>query len=40
MNEVQVTLSGKERKTYDAMRSELVISLGDEEIDAGNAAAL
>ena len=40
MNEVQVMLSEKERKTYDAMRSELVISLGDEEIDAGNAAAL
>lgn len=40
MNEVQVTLSEKERKTYDAMRSELIVSLGDEEIDAGNAAAL
>ena len=40
MNEVEVTLSEKERKTYDAMRSELVVSLGDEEIDAGNAAAL
>ena len=40
MNEVRVTLSEKERKTYDAMRSELVVSLGNEEIDAGNAAAL
>ena len=40
MNEVEVTLSEKERKTYDVMRSELVVSLGDEEIDAGNAAAL
>ena len=40
MNEVTVTLSEKERKTYDAMRSELVVSLGDAEIDAGNAAAL
>ena len=40
MNEVTVTLSEKERKAYDAMRSELVISLGDAEIDAGNAAAL
>ena len=40
INEVQVTLSEKERKAYDAMRSELVVSLGDEEIDAGNAAAL
>ena len=40
MNEVKVTLSEKERKSYDAMKSELVVSLGDEEIDAGNAAAL
>ena len=40
MNEVKVTLCEKERKTYDDMRSELVVSLGDEEIDAGNAAAL
>lgn len=40
MNEVKVTLSEKERKTYDSMKSELVVSLGDEEIDAGNAAAL
>ena len=40
MNEVKVSLSEKERKTYDSMKSELVVSLGDEEIDAGNAAAL
>lgn len=40
MNEVEVTLSEKEHKTYDAMRSELIVSLGGEEIDAGNAAAL
>lgn len=40
INEVKVTLSEKERKTYDSMRSELVVSLGGEEIDAGNAAAL
>ena len=40
MNEVKVTLSENERKTYDAMKSELVVSLGGEEIDAGNAAAL
>lgn len=40
MNEVKVSLSEKERKTYDVMKSELVVSLGDEEIDAGNAAAL
>ena len=40
MNEVKVTLSEKERKAYDTMRSELVLSLGGEEVDAGNAAAL
>ena len=40
MNEVKVALSEKERKTYDTMKADLVISLGDEEIDAGNAAAL
>ena len=40
MNEVKVTLSEKERKTYDTMKADLVVSLGDEEIDAGNAAAL
>ena len=40
MNEVEVTLSEKERQAYDTMRSELVISLGGEEVDAGNATAL
>ena len=40
MNEVKVDLSEKERKTYDTMKADLVVSLGDEEIDAGNAAAL
>jgi len=40
MNEVKVTLSEKERKTYDTMKADLVVSHGDEEIDAGNAAAL
>lgn len=40
MNEVKVTLSEKERKTYDTMKADLVVSLGDEEIDAGNVAAL
>ena len=40
MNEVKVTLSEKERQAYDTMRSELVISLGGEAVDAGNAAAL
>ena len=40
MNEIKVTLSEKERKTYDTMKADLVVSLGEEEIDAGNAAAL
>ena len=40
MNEVKVILSEKERKAYDTMKADLVVSLGDEEIDAGNAAAL
>lgn len=40
MNEVTVTLSLKERKIYDAMKADLVVSLGDDEIDASNAAAL
>ena len=40
MNEVKVALSEKERKAYDTMKSDLVISLHGEEIDAGNAAAL
>ena len=40
MNEVKVTLSKQERKTYETMTADLVVSLGDDEIDAGNAAAL
>jgi SNF2 family DNA or RNA helicase len=40
MNEVKVVLSEKEREIYDSMKADLVASLGDEEIDAGNAAAL
>ena len=40
MNVVKVSLSEKERKVYDSMKSDLVVSLGGEEIDAGNAAAL
>ena len=40
MNEVKVILSEKERKTYDTMKADLVVSLGDEEIEVGNAAAL
>lgn len=39
-NEVKIKLSEKERQTYDTMRAELVVSLGGEEVDAGNAAAL
>ena len=39
-NEVRVEMSEQERQIYDTMRSELVVSLGDEEVDAGNAAAL
>ena len=40
MNEVLVMLSGPERSAYDTLRTELVLSLKDEEIDAVNAAAL
>lgn len=40
MNQVKVTLSEKERKIYDTLRSDLLVSLGSEEIDAGNAASL
>ena len=40
MNEVRVTLSDKERMVYERMKKELVVSLGGEEINAGNAAAL
>ena len=40
MNEVKVALSDKERKTYNTMKADLVVSLQGEEIDAGTAAAL
>ena len=40
MNEARVTLSDNERKAYDTLCKELVLTLGDEEIDAVNAAAL
>ena len=40
VNEVTVKLSRKEREIYDGLKKELVVSLGDTEIDAGNAAAL
>lgn len=39
-NEVKVALSAKEQQVYDSMKSDLVVALGDTEIDAGNAAAL
>ena len=40
INEVKVKLSEKERSLYNTLRSDLVLSLAGEEIDAGNAAAL
>ena len=40
INEVKATLSDTERKVYEDMKSDLVVSLGEEEIDVGNAAAL
>lgn len=40
INEVKVALSEKEKKAYDTMKADMVLSLGNEEIDAGNAAAL
>ena len=39
-NEVRVELSEKEHEVYDTLRDDLVVSLGDNDIDAGNAAAL
>ena len=39
-NEVEVKLSDKECAVYDELRHEMVVTLGDEEIDASNAAAL
>lgn len=39
-NVVEVCMSEKEQKQYDSMESELVLSVGDEEIGAMNAAAL
>lgn len=40
MNEIDVSLSEEERKLYDRLKSDMVIKLEDEEIDAINAAAL
>ena len=39
-NVVKVDLDEQERQTYDSMKADLVVSLGGEEVDAGNAAAL
>lgn len=40
INEVAVSLSEKERKAYDSLKRDLVLSIKDCEIDAVNAAAL
>lgn len=40
MNEVVVSLSEKEQKLYDSLKKDMVLSIGDNEIDAINAATL
>ena len=40
LNEVQVTLSDKEAQLYNQLKQDLIVSIGDTEIDAGSAAAL
>lgn len=40
INEVEVKLSEKEKIIYDELKREMVVSLGEEEIDASNAATL
>ncbi|MCW6665292.1 DEAD/DEAH box helicase [Aerococcaceae bacterium NML191219] len=40
MNEVEVSLSDKERAIYDTLEQEMVTIVQDKEIDAGNAASL
>ena len=40
MNKVVVTLSDKEREMYDKLKAEMVLDIGETEIDAVNAAAL
>ncbi|XVG96399.1 SNF2-related protein [Eubacteriales bacterium KG125] len=40
MNEVIVSLSEKEQKLYDSLKKDMVLSIGDDEIDAVTAAAL
>lgn len=40
LNEVQVALSDREAQLYKQLKKELIVSVGDAEIDAGSAAAL
>lgn len=39
-NEVKVSLSPDERSKYDTLRDDLILSIGDNDIDAANAASL
>lgn len=39
-NDVTVSLSEEERQKYDTLRNDLILSLGEDEIDASNAASL
>ena len=40
MNEVRVSLSEEERQKYNTLRDDLILSIGDSDIDAANAASL
>jgi SNF2 family DNA or RNA helicase len=40
MNEVPVKMEGKEQEQYDTLKKEMILNLGDSEVDAVNAAAL
>lgn len=39
-NRIEVSMSPKERKLYDDFQKDMVLSIGDEELDAANTAAL
>ena len=39
-NRIEVSMSPKERKLYDDFQKDMVLSIGDEELDAANAATL
>lgn len=39
-NRIEVSMSPKERKLYDTFQKDMVLSIGDEKLDAANAAAL